>query len=513
MSDPVTNNYGLTQPTVGGDLNVWGGVLNNAVIGVLDTILGANFAVAITTNDVTLTTSQFQSAIFIVTGALTGNRNLIIPFSPNSATVACGGRFVVVNNTTGGYNLSVITAVTASTGVVVPQGFMSFLYSDGTNVGYCSNGLPGYALASSGNPNGSLAGTAASINTNAQFAFDYVSSILYICTTTGDATGAVWTNVVAGSAPLPVPQGYLTPTSGTPIIPGDAASATAIYYTPYQGDWTVIHNGSILIAYRFSELPLTLTTSQAANNIYDVFLAWNNGSPVIGTGPSWASSGGSVTAGSCARGSGGGSTQLVRSGGVYVNANSMSLIYNTGSGNSTITVAANQGVYLGSLFMDSTAGQVSCYRSYGQSRKWGIWNAYNRVPIILQAGDSTVSWTYDSSNYRQSDGSAGNQATVFCGLAEEFVTVKFTQQINTSSGVAYQGFIAIGWNSTSTVSGTAAQIGTASALQLFGTPQAVYTAPPSIGINNVVCLEKIASNIGTFNGTQACMVLSAAYRG
>ena len=192
MSDPVTNNYGLTQPTVGGDLNTWGGVLNSAVIGVLDTILGANLAVSITSNDVTLTTSQFQNAIFVVSGALTGNRNLIIPLSPNSVTLACGGHFVVVNNTTGNFNLTVLTAATASTGVVVPQGFTAFLYSDGTNVGFCSNGLPGYALASAGNPNGVLAGTAASINTNASIAYDYINNVIYFCTTTGTALSALW---------------------------------------------------------------------------------------------------------------------------------------------------------------------------------------------------------------------------------------------------------------------------------------------------------------------------------
>ena len=196
MSDPVTNNFSLIQPTVGSDLNTWGGVLNAGVIGALDTILGANFAVAITTNDVTITTSQFQNAIFIVSGALTGARNLIIPLSPNSGSVACGGRFVVVNNTTGAYNLTVLTAASASVGVVVPQGFTAFLYSDGTNVGYTDSGLPAYALASNGPPSGQLAGTAASVNTNASLAFDYTNRALYVCVTTGTSSTAGWSAVV-----------------------------------------------------------------------------------------------------------------------------------------------------------------------------------------------------------------------------------------------------------------------------------------------------------------------------
>ena len=481
-------------------------------------ILGANFAVAITTNDVTLTTSQFQSAIFIVTGALTGNRNLIVPLSPNSATVACGGRFVVVNNTTGNFNLSVITAATASTGVVVPQGFTAFLYSDGTNVGYCSNGLPGYALASNGNPNGSLAGTAASVNTNAQFAYDYVNSILYICTATGTSTTAVWTNVVAGSAPLPVPQGYLTPVSGTPIITGDSVSATAIYYTPFQGDWAVVHNGSILVAYKFSELPLILSASQAANNIYDVFLAWNGGTPVIGTGPSWAAgSGGSITAGSCARGTGAGGAALTRSGGVMVNAASMSLIYNTGSGNNTITVPLGQGVYLGSLFMDGTAGQVTCHRSYGQSRKFGIYNTFNQQPISLKAGDPNASWPYNTSSLRAANGNSANSSTVFCGLANCQIKSDLNSRgyyLGSGAPSAIQN--GIGWNSTSVASGLVGfnqSYDQAVIYQPIVQLLAEYTALPALGINVVTMLEAGNGSTSSFYGTEAALILNVAWEG
>ena len=207
MADPVTNNFSLIQPTVGADLNIWGGVLNNGVVAALDATLGSNLAVAITVADVTLTASQWQNAIFVVSGVLTGARNLILPLSPNSATVAVGGRFVVVNNTTAAYSLTVKTAASGSTGVVVPQGFTALLYSDGTNVGYGNNnGLPGYAAASNGNPNTQLAGTAGSVNTNASLAFDYVNNLLYICVTTGNAAGAVW-----AQTSVTIPRGFDTP--------------------------------------------------------------------------------------------------------------------------------------------------------------------------------------------------------------------------------------------------------------------------------------------------------------
>jgi hypothetical protein len=188
----VTNNYSLQLPLVGGDLNVWGGELNNGAITIADNALGGTQATAITSADVTITTAQFANAIFVVTGALTGNRNLIIPFSPNSGSVACAGRFVLVNNTTGAFNLSVITQAAGSVGVTVPQGFTAFLYSDGTNVGFASRGLAAYVQSVNGNPNGQLAGTAGSVNTNASLAFDYTNGNFWICTTTGNSASAVW---------------------------------------------------------------------------------------------------------------------------------------------------------------------------------------------------------------------------------------------------------------------------------------------------------------------------------
>ena len=224
MVDAVTNNFNLTLPTVGSDSGTWGTILNNAVFTPIDSILGANLAVSITSADVSLTVSQFQNAIFVLTGALTGNHNLIIPLSPNSATVACGGKFVVANNTTGAFTITVITAATASTGVTVPQGFAAELYSDGTNVWYAASGLPGYAQGSNGNPNTLLAGTAGSVNTNATLAVDYTAGQLYVCTTTGNSSTATWAAV--GGTTFNIPSNLtLSATVSTNILTVSAFAA------------------------------------------------------------------------------------------------------------------------------------------------------------------------------------------------------------------------------------------------------------------------------------------------
>lgn len=504
-----TDNYNLPLMATGTEVGTWGVVQNNGIFTPLDSILGATFPVTITVADVTLTVTQFQSAVFLVTGTLTGDRSLIIPLSPNSATVACGGKFIVVNGTAGAYNLTVKTVASGSVGVVVPQGTACALYSNGTDVGYDNNGNYAVVKGYAGNPNGHVAGTAASVNTPASVIFDYTNLVLYVCTTTGDAASALWTNVVASGAPLPTPQGYLTPVSNTPIIASDSIAATAVYYTPYKGAWAAVHNGSAIIAYQFSQLQLTLTTSQAASNIYDVFLAYNGGTPVIGTGPSWAAgSGGSVTAGSCVRGTGAGGTSINRASpsGLWVNTVSMSLIWNTGSGNTTITVGVGQGIYLGSLFIDGTAGQITCHRGFGQSRKWSVYNAYNQNLITLLTGDSTASWPYASAPVRASNGSSSNNATPFMGLADGEVEVNFTQYINANGGTTIAG---IGWNATNAFSGTVATMTSVAA-----SVPARYTATPALGINIAYCCEQfVTGSSATYNGTQANMCMETQWWG
>src|SRR5215469_1015083 len=98
MADAQTNNYALFQPTIGGDVGTWGTPLNTD-FGWIDQIFAGIYSTSITSADVTLTTSQFQNGVFLVTGTLTNNHSLIIPFGVNATTgpLAVQGRFIVVN--------------------------------------------------------------------------------------------------------------------------------------------------------------------------------------------------------------------------------------------------------------------------------------------------------------------------------------------------------------------------------------------------------------------------------
>jgi hypothetical protein len=512
---------------------LWGTTLNNALITYLDNILGNTEPISISVADVTLTTNQWNNCAISLTGALTGHQNLILPFVTGSSTTAVGGLFVVENNTTGIFNVSVITQAPGSTGVPARQGLRTWLYSDGTNVWYADDASV-HIIPNSGNPNGIVPGTAGSNNAPPSVVWDYTNSVLYFCTTTGTSVTAIWTNAVAAGAPLPTPQGYLTLVSNTPIITSDTINVI-VYYTPYVGTWAAVHNGSGIVAYQFSQMQLTLSPSQAANNIYDVYLAYNSGTPVIGTGPSWvAGAGGSITAGSCARGTGAGGSAVQRAtpSGLWVNVASISLIYNTGGGNNTITVPSGQGIYLGTIYIDGIAGQISCHRSYGLNRKFGIWNAYNQAAIELVSGDSNVSWPYigtalrasqgapaawSSTVFNTNSGTSANGMTILQGLPDIPVEATFSQNIFIGSTGSFTITVqnAIGLNSVTTASGQTAISGAGSGMSAFySCNNAHFSGSLSVGINTLCSLEAALNGAASnWQGTQSNMQMTARYRG
>ena len=317
------------------------------------------------------------------------------------------------------------------------------------------------------------------------------------------------------------PQGYLNlvgQASGDVIQTGDVVGAVTVYYSPFVGNQIPIWNGSVFVSVTFSELTATLTSAGSpASGIQDECVFSNNGVPTLVTGPGWTS----PSAGAGNRGTGAGTAQLTRLNGIWVNAVSI-IGYN---GLSSFTIPANQCTYVGSIFVDATAGQVTAQRTYGQSRKWGIWNLYNRQNITVKAGDPGVSWASPTTVIGPSHASTANSLTVFSGLPEEPYTTSFTQKLElinaTSASVTSGNVIGIGWNSTTVVSGQQVQAefvfgGSSSTFVVFNTASANYVAPPSLGINVVTALEAGLGTLGsgqTFFGTENAMLLLASWRG
>jgi hypothetical protein len=303
-----------------------------------------------------------------------------------------------------------------------------------------------------------------------------------------------------------------------PVISSDVIGASTVYYTAAANGIVPIWTGSEFSYLSFnSDISLTLnSTILASSTIVDVFGINNSGVLTIAAGPAWSS----ATPGSCSRGTGAGTTQLTRQNGVLTNAVSITLK----NGSTTYSsIPAGQATYLGSIFGDSTAGQTSCYVSYGQSRKWGVWNAYNRKLIVMQAGDSTSSWVYTTNTVRPSNNNSANSISVFTGLAEENVNADFRQ--NLANGLlglsqSFANTIGVGLNSTTTFSGYNGTIhGAENNLSGEGTgfngpPSGSLIVLPSLGLNTLNCLENGGGGAqGIYQGGQANMQITASYLG
>lgn len=117
----VTTNLGITKIEASQSQKE---VTANTAFDVLDKAIAGTLSKTITSSDITLTGSEGQNAILVLSGTLTGNRNLIVPTASKI--------FLVYNNTSGAYTVTVKTS--GGTGVVIPQGGRQIVLCDGTNV-------------------------------------------------------------------------------------------------------------------------------------------------------------------------------------------------------------------------------------------------------------------------------------------------------------------------------------------------------------------------------------------
>jgi hypothetical protein len=121
----------------------------NAATDALDEALCGLLAVAVPDADVTLSASQaLGNMVFVCSGALSANRNLIVPANKKP--------YIVANATTGGYTITVKMA--SGTGVAIASGY-NLVYCDGTNVDAIAGGGAGANFADAETPSGSVDGS------------------------------------------------------------------------------------------------------------------------------------------------------------------------------------------------------------------------------------------------------------------------------------------------------------------------------------------------------------------
>lgn len=322
------------------------------------------------------------------------------------------------------------------------------------------------------------------------------------------------------------PGGYLTLVTGTVAQINDQASKTVVYYTPAtHGAIPIIRNGVVRPFYFTDDLQLTLTSAHVLSSIYDVFAVSVGDRVRLVTGVAW----GTITAGSGARGTGAGTTELTRAAGILVNKYPMPGL----NGDASAHIPSLEGTYLGSINIDGTAGQVTNHKVYGQSRKWSVWNAYNRLLIEMQLGDATASWNYVTNTVRQSRADSTNTMTTFYGLPEEATEIRFVQKViggttNAASSSNVTWDIGISFNAVTNAYVAGSKVGSSGlagalsagtvGLNLTSDSYAYYKLGETIGAWNINALERCTSAVGTsvscnFQGGQDDMLMTATWRG
>lgn len=245
------------------------------------------------------------------------------------------------------------------------------------------------------------------------------------CITPNGVAAGQWTRLTGGSSVSTTatifPMGRLTLTSGSPVMSADATAQSTIYYAPYVGGLVPIYNGVGFINYSFSQLSLALDSNsghtgyQQSGKLFDVFAFLSGGVVVIATGPAWSTS--------TARGTGAGTTQLTMLNGLWTNTVAISLKKDSTATQTSVSIG--QATYLGTLYATANGQTGMALKpspsTGGTNNFLGLYNAYNRVPILATCRDSTVSWTYATATWRSANGSVSNRISFVDGLQQSYV--------------------------------------------------------------------------------------------
>ena len=135
MVSTYSPNKNLELPGNGDYVDTWN-VPANSDFTVIDKAFGSTQTYTLNSSNVTVTTSESQNLRIYLQGTLTAN---IIIFLP-----AVGGMWIVDNETTGSFTVTVKTVAGGSTGVAVSQGVRSFITANGTNVYFADDRVTPY---------------------------------------------------------------------------------------------------------------------------------------------------------------------------------------------------------------------------------------------------------------------------------------------------------------------------------------------------------------------------------
>lgn len=262
--------------------------------------------------------------------------------------------------------------------------------------------------------------------------------------------------IPAPTTSVPQPQGRITLASGTPVMGTSQTAMNSIYYTSIgTGNSVPVYNGTKFVSASLCavgtvgacELAVTLGSNWAASSMFDWFVGFNGATATFCSGPDWSAGAvpGSNIFSASTRGSGAGSTELTRIGGLIVNKNVITCRY---ANTSTFSCPAYQCTYVGTTRTDGVAGQISfTYGGPSIPASLMVWNAYHRETICTTVYDTTSSWTYSSGTIRQANNSSVNEVDFVTGGVGSSIDASNTVLIRPANSVGAYGYIGLALDS------------------------------------------------------------------
>ena len=217
-----TTLIGLTLPTTGSLSGTWGDTVNNAISEIVDVAVAgtqtistdADVDLSVTVGSASgtgLTSASSQYAVLLCTGARTAARNINTPKQSKT--------YVVINDTTGGYAITVRGGPTSpTTGVTIAAGTRAIIAwngSDFVNVG-----------------GGSAAGSNTQIQFNNSGAFGASSALTWDGTTLSATKLAGAFDGTVG-ATTPAAGAFTTLTATTPVAATSGGTGQSSAFTQY----------------------------------------------------------------------------------------------------------------------------------------------------------------------------------------------------------------------------------------------------------------------------------------
>lgn len=262
---------------------------------------------------------------------------------------------------------------------------------------------------------------------------------------------------------VPIIQGRLSLTSGSPVTTADVTAATTVYWTcgGSTACQVALYDGANWNIRTFTELSIAVPAT--TNVMYDVTLQDNGTS-----------------------------------------APSLVLLQWTNDTTRSIALVTQNGVlepagnltkrYAGTFRTTGVSGQTedSCAKRY-------VWNYYNRVQRSLCRQETTGSWTYTSATFRQANAAAANQVDAVFGVADTMLYLVASSTSSNSAGSAC--LTSIGQDSTSTpMSGIGGWM-QAGGAGVPNTTTFTVNVYPTVGRHFYAWLEYAQANTCTFYGS------------